>query len=48
MESLDKIIEIIKNHATYPTTIHLDQGWHYQHNQWVKILKKKNIPKHVT
>lgn len=23
--------------------IHSDQGWHYQHNQWVKTLKNNNI-----
>jgi putative transposase len=43
MEPLDETIEIIKNHATYRTTIHSDQGWHYQHNQWVKTLKKNKV-----
>ncbi|RST59025.1 hypothetical protein D5F11_014115 [Siminovitchia terrae] len=27
----------------YRTTIHSDQGWHYQHNQWVKTLKKNSV-----
>ena len=43
MEPLEETIEIIKNHATYRTTIHSDQGWHYQHNQWVKTLKKNKV-----
>jgi putative transposase len=43
MEPLKETIEIIKNHATYRTTIHSDQGWHYQHNQWVKTLKRSKV-----
>src|SRR5690625_5564870 len=43
MEPLDETIEIIKNRATYRTTIHSDQGWHYQHNTWVKTLKRNKI-----
>ena len=43
MKPLDQTIEIIKNHATYRTTIHSDQGWHYQYNQWVKTLKKNKV-----
>ncbi len=43
MEPLDETIEIIKNHATYRTTIHSDQGWHYQHSQWVRTLKKNIV-----
>ncbi|SDN87313.1 Integrase core domain-containing protein, partial [Tenuibacillus multivorans] len=27
----------------YRTTIHSDQGWHYQHRKWVKTLKKNKI-----
>ncbi|KPL57643.1 IS3 family transposase, partial [Rossellomorea vietnamensis] len=42
-EPLHETIEIIRNHAIYRTTIHSDQGWHYQHNQWVKTLKKNNV-----
>ena len=29
--------------AEYRTTIHSDQGWHYQHKKWVKTLKKNRI-----
>ncbi|WP_128715721.1 IS3 family transposase [Oceanobacillus caeni] len=43
MEPLKETIGIIENHATYRTTIHSDQGWHYQHNQWVKTLKANKI-----
>ncbi|GAE32709.1 IS3 family transposase [Alkalihalobacillus hemicellulosilyticus] len=30
MKPLKETIERIKSHATYRTTIHSDQGWHYQ------------------
>lgn len=43
MEPLRETIEIIKNCATYRTTIHSDQGWHYQHKQWVNTLKKNRV-----
>ncbi|MBM7603936.1 transposase InsO family protein [Metabacillus crassostreae] len=43
MKPLTEIIEILKKHATYRATIHSDQGWHYQHNQWVRALKKNKI-----
>lgn len=43
MEPLKETMEIIKNHATYRTTIHSDQGWHYQHNRWVKTLKANKV-----
>lgn len=43
MEPLNQAIEIIKDEAQYRTTIHSDQGWHYQHNTWVKTLKKNKI-----
>ena len=43
MKPLDETIKIINKHATYRTTIHSDQGWHYQHNKWVKTLKKSKI-----
>ena len=39
-EPLKETMEIIKNHATYRTTIHSDQGWHYQHNKWVMMLNE--------
>lgn len=40
---LDQAIKIIKKEATYRTTIHSDQGWHYQHNKWVRTLKTNKI-----
>mgnify|MGYP001945762730 CR=1 FL=1 len=43
IEPLWKAIETIKDNAQYRTTIHSDQGWHYQHNTWVKALKKNKI-----
>lgn len=43
MEPLEEAVDIIKKHATVRTTIHSDQGWHYQHNRWVKILKKNKL-----
>lgn len=43
MGPLKETIEVLKNHATYRTTIHSDQGWHYQHNQWVRTLKENKI-----
>jgi putative transposase len=43
MEPLKETIEIIKNRATYRTTIHSDQGWHYQHNKWVSTLKENKV-----
>ncbi|TMU84280.1 IS3 family transposase [Bacillus sp. BHET2] len=43
IEPLKETIEIVKKHATYRTTIHSDQGWHYQHNQWVKTLKENKV-----
>lgn len=43
MEPLNETIEKIKNLATHRTTIHSDQGWHFQHNKWVKTLKKNKV-----
>lgn len=40
---LKQAINIIKSEALYRATIHSDQGWHYQHNKWVKTLKKHGI-----
>ncbi len=40
---LNQALKIIKNEAEYRTTIHSDQGWHYQHNKWMKTLKKNKI-----
>lgn len=43
MDALKKALPIIKEHANYRTTLHSDQGWHYQHNFWVKSLKQNKI-----
>ena len=43
LQPLNEAVEIINKEAAYRTTIHSDQGWHYQHNKWVKTLKKHNI-----
>lgn len=43
MESLYQVLPIIKEQAVYRTTIHSDQGWHYQHRAWVKALKEQRI-----
>ena len=43
LEPLNQAVEIIKNEAEYRTTIHSDQGWHYQHNKWIKTLKNHKI-----
>ncbi|WP_259549304.1 DDE-type integrase/transposase/recombinase [Heyndrickxia sp. FSL K6-6286] len=39
MKPLEEALEIVKD-SKYRTTIHSDQGWHYQHRKWVKTLKK--------
>src|SRR5699024_8156069 len=41
-------IEIIKNRAISCTTIHSDQGWHYQHHQWVRTLKQNKVFKSMS
>lgn len=43
MESLNQVLPLVKEHAKYRTTIHSDQGWHYQHNSWVKALKRNKF-----
>lgn len=43
IDPLKKAISIVEQYALYRTTIHSDQGWHYQHNSWVKTLKKHKI-----
>ncbi|QPR70022.1 transposase family protein [Lysinibacillus macroides] len=43
LASLTLAVEVIKDEAEYRTTIHSDQGWHYQHNKWVKTLKQNQI-----
>ena len=42
MGPLNEALEIVKG-SKYRTTIHSDQGWHYQHNKWVKKLKENNV-----
>ena len=43
LEPLNQGIEVIKKEAKYRTTIHSNQGWHYQHNKWIKTLKNNKI-----
>lgn len=43
IKPLNQAMEFINNKAEYRTTIHSDQGWHYQHNRWVKTLRKNRI-----
>ena len=42
MESLANALPVIEQ-AAYRTTVHSDQGWHYQHSSWVKALKQNRI-----
>lgn len=42
MESVNQVLPILKQ-ANYRTTIHSDQGWHYQYQKWAQILKKNRI-----
>jgi len=42
LKPLNEAIEIVKN-SKYRTTLHSDQGWHYQHNKWVKTLKENKV-----
>ena len=42
MKPLEEALEIVKD-SKYRTTIHSDQGWHYQHNKWVKTLKENKV-----
>ena len=43
MDSLKQVLPIIHERAENRTTIHSDQGWHYQHNSWVKTLKQNKV-----
>ena len=43
LKPLQEAIGIIHQHGTVRTTIHSDQGWQYQHNKWVKTLKKNKL-----
>jgi len=42
LKPLEKALVIIKD-SKYRTTIHTDQGWHYQHKKWVYRLKKNKV-----
>jgi putative transposase len=42
LKPLEEALEIVKE-SKYRTTIQSDQGWHYQHNKWVKTLKENKI-----
>lgn len=43
MQALEEALPIINKHATYRTTIHSDQGFHYQNKRWVKKLKENKV-----
>ena len=43
IESLKQALPVLKECANYRTTIHSDQGWHYQHKAWVRTLKQNKI-----
>jgi len=43
LKPLNKAMKIVTEEAQYRTTIHSDQGWHYQHKKWVKTLKKNKV-----
>lgn len=43
LDSLKQALPIIQKRAKYRTTLHSDQGWHYQHNTWVKTLRQNKI-----
>ncbi|NKE08356.1 IS3 family transposase, partial [Mesobacillus selenatarsenatis] len=42
IKPLNEALEITKN-SKYRTTVHSDQGWHYQHRKWVNTLKKNKV-----
>ncbi|MFC2947520.1 transposase, partial [Virgibacillus sediminis] len=39
---LEDALQVVKK-SRYRTTIHSDQGWHYQHRKWVSTLKEHNV-----
>ena len=43
LDPLNEALALVAEHALYRATIHSDQGWHYQHNSWVKALKQHGI-----
>ncbi len=42
IQPLKETLEVVKD-TPYRTTIHSDQGWHYQNRNWVKTLKENNV-----
>ncbi len=42
LKPLEEALEIVKG-SKFRTTIHSDQGWHYQHKKWVKTLKENKV-----
>jgi len=42
LNPLEEALKIVKD-SKYRTIIHSDQGWHYQHNKWVKTLKENKV-----
>lgn len=42
IKPLEEALEIVKD-SKYRTTVHSDQGWHYQHKKWTKMLKKNKV-----
>jgi putative transposase len=42
LKPLEEALEIVKD-SKFRTTVHSDQGWHYQHNKWVKTLKEYKV-----
>src|SRR5699024_10032520 len=43
IEPLKTALSVIKHNATYRTTLHSGQVWHYQHHKWVKTLIQHGI-----
>lgn len=42
LKPLEEALEIVKD-SKFRTTLHSDQGWHYQHHKWVKTLKENKV-----
>jgi transposase InsO family protein len=42
LEPLEEALEIVKD-SKFRTTVHSDQGWHYQHKKWGKTLKEHKV-----
>ncbi len=43
LSPLQETLAIVRNHARFRTTIHSDQGWHYQHRAWTSLLKTSHV-----